>query len=516
MTAVGDTPESPRPRRGRWQASLSGLIVLVLVAAVATAVTRRARDVWGQRIVTGASAAGTAASRPAPVPIERTAGLLLEIAAIFLIMILARSILGLVRRLPADPSIGGNVRAWAIVWRALAIGFAVWFIINESEVLRIDLPLEMKRARAVTDWGGRYRVAQNLFPVCAIMAMIGLLLGAGAGRFLDEPLPPRRRPATFFAILAGLAGVLIMAAPGFDWIIAYLVLISIEVMTNAMYHRLVLGPSLAARLLGAGIHAGIAWLACVALAVVLDRDFERARRVEPWARTTRACFLRLGLLTTAVVLGLHVALVTIPAISGYLAEGFQRNLGGTEVGMILCGVGLFAAGMAARTLFPRPDEEKPVWLARVSAGIRWMILGLGVLWFLVNATGSPTLDPDTPRAIRWVYAVSDSITRMWGLLPDAFVAGLFSVFTVSNVLWIMLGLGVVLLLVELAIARSGSEVSPFDRLAIEPALVPRFLWLVIGLVVVCLAGLPILFVAGQSLLNLRFFGGDWWNGRWPR
>ena len=41
--AVPDTPESSRPQRGRWQASLSGLFVLVLVAAVAAAVTRGAR-----------------------------------------------------------------------------------------------------------------------------------------------------------------------------------------------------------------------------------------------------------------------------------------------------------------------------------------------------------------------------------------------------------------------------------------------------------------------------------------
>jgi len=515
MAIAGDSAGS-RARRGRWQASVGGLIVLVLVAGVVAAVTRGAREVWGQRIVTGDRAPGTAASRTQSVPIERTAGLVVEVAGIFLILILARSILGLLRRLPADRSIRGNVRAWAIAWRAMAIGFPVWFITKESQVLLIDLQFEIEHARSIVIGNGRYRAAQSLFPVCGVIAMVGLLLGAGAGSFLDEPAPLRRRPVTLFAILAGLTGVLIIAAPNSVAIVAYLVLISLEAVTNAMYHRPMAGPGLAARLLGAGIHAGVAWLACMALAVVLARDFERARRGEPWATIRRAWFLRLGLLATAAALGLHVALVTIPAINANLAEGFQGILGPTEVGMILSGVGLLAAGMAARTLFSRPAGEKPVWLARVSIGIRWTILGVGVLWFLVNATGSPTLDPDTPRVIRWVFAVSDSITRMWGLLPDAFVAGLFLVFTVSNVLWIMLGLGMVLLLFELAIGRAASDVAPFDRLAIEPALVRRFLWLVIGLVVVCLAALPTFFVAGQSLLNLRFFAADWWEFGWPR
>ena len=316
------------------------------------------------------------------------AGLVLEVAAIFLILILARSILGLVRSVPAARSNTERVRAWAILWRALAIGFAVWFINSESHVLRIDSALEIKLARATTDWGGRYRLAQGLFPVCAVMAMIGLLLGAGAGTFLDEPRPLGRRPVTLFVLVAALAGVLIMGAPQFDAIIVHLVLIALEALSNALYHRLIPGPGLAARLLGAGIHAGVAWLAGVALAIVLARDFEHARHGQPWAITRRAWFLRLGFLATAAALALHVALVTIPAINGYFAEGFLRILGRTEVGMILCGVGLFAAGAAARTLFPRQAGEKPVWLARASDAIRWLILGLGILWFLVNATGA--------------------------------------------------------------------------------------------------------------------------------
>jgi len=74
----------------------------------------------------------------------------------------------------------------------------------------------------------------------------------------------------------------------------------------------------------------------------------------------------------------------------------------------------------------------------------------------------------------------------------------------------------VLLLVELAIRPAAAVVAPFDRLAFEPATARRFIWLVSGLVVRCLAALPTLLVAGQSLVHLRFFAGDLWIRGWPR
>ena len=105
---------------------------------------------------------------------------------------------------------------------------------------------------------------------------------------------------------------------------------------------------------------------------------------------------------------------------------------------------------------------------------------------------------------------------MWDVFPDALVTDLFSVFTVTNVLWITLGLGMGLLLIELAIRPSTAGVAPFDKLATQPAIAWRFLWLVIGLVVVCLAAVPTLFVAGQALLHVRIFAGDLSANGWPR
>ncbi len=510
-------PEFPERRRGRWQMSLAGLISLVLAAGVTAAVVRSAREVWGERVARSVRPPSSGmAPTTVPVPIERTAGLVLEVAAVFLILILARSLFGLDRGLPAATAVHGNILGWARFWRALAIGFLFWFISQESFLLRFDLQTEREYAASIPALGEIYEVRQNLFPICALMAMIGLMLGAGAGSFLDQPQPPRRRLPSLFAVLASLAGVLIMAKWDYHTRIPYLILNALEAVTNAMQHRLVPGPSLSARLITAGIHAGVSCIACAALAVVLACDFDRARRGVPWGATRAAWFLRIGYLALAAALGLHVALVTIPGIHANLAEGFRSILGRTELGMIVCGFGLSAAGMAARSLFPRPAEERPIWLARVAAGIRWTILGIAILWFLINASSSAPPDPGMPRVVGLVYVISQWIARMWDVFSAAFVTDLFSVFTVNNVLWITLGLGMVMLLFELAIRPAAAGGAPFDKLATQPAIAWRFLWLVIGLVVVCVAALPTLFVAGQALLHARLFAGDLWANGWPR
>jgi hypothetical protein len=503
--------------RGRAQLSLAALIALVLAAGVAAAVVRGSREVWGTRIAAGASAPGNPlASSNGAVPIERTAGLVLEVAAVFLVLIFAGSIYGLLHGSARTVFGARHDRAWAILWRALGIGFLFWFISEESQLLRLDLQAEVQLGGMIAGWGPRYRAYQNLLPLCALLAMIGLLLGMGAGGFLDEPEPRRPRPAGFSAVLGAIAGVLVMAIPVFHGVIPYLVVIAIEAVHNAMHHRRVPGPSLSARLLEGGFQAGVSWIACVALAVVLARDFDRARRGIPWSTTRSGWHFRVGLLGIAAASGLSVGLYTVPAIHPELAEGLKQILSPAIVGMIVCGFGLFGAGMAARSVCPRQSGEKPHWMVRFSTIIRGIVLVLAVLWFLINAPGAPTLDPDIPRVFGLVNMVLSTISRMWGLFPDAFVAGLFSAFTLANVLWITIGLGLLLLLVELAIRPAGTVDAPFDRLVLDRAIAGRFAWLVAGLVVVALAALPTFFVAGMALLHLRMFGGTFWVYGWPR
>src|SRR5262245_12850030 len=104
-----------------------------------------------------------------------------------------------------------------------------------------------------------------LTPVCAVLAMIGLALGMGAGLALGRSDRRRRRPYWLFVPLAALVAVLFMGLPNAWWsLITQLILIALEAVNNAMPppHR---APpdGLSVRLLRAGIEAVPAALACL-------------------------------------------------------------------------------------------------------------------------------------------------------------------------------------------------------------------------------------------------------------
>ena len=149
----------------------------------------------------------------------------------------------------------------------------------------------------------------------------------------------------------------------------------------------------------------------------------------------------------------------------------------------------------------------------MSSGIRWTILGVGILCVMVNASGSPTFGGSTRGGIHILSLILTPIAQRLRLEPEEFVDDVTSVLAPTNVLWAVIGMGVILLLCELAIRPAASVVAPFDRLASEPAIAPRFIWLVTALVVVCLAALPTILVAGLTLVHLRLFAGaSWLNG----
>ena len=233
-----------------------------------------------------------------PVPIERTVGLLLEVTAVFLIVILVRELVGSVRRRQNLEPNQISARGWAIGWRVAAIAFLLLFIGCESSVLRIDFASE-----AVIRWpelGWDYRLRQGLVPICALLAMLGIALGMGAGTLLAGPSESRRRPYWLFVPLAGLVCLLIVAEH-YGTLIANLVLVAIEAVTNAMPHRLLRGPGLRDRLLRVRMDAAAAAAVCLALALAVSRDFECTRRNEPWATSRMGRFLRFLLLVTTAV-----------------------------------------------------------------------------------------------------------------------------------------------------------------------------------------------------------------------
>ena len=127
-----------------------------------------------------------------------------------------------------------------------------------------------------------------------------------------------------------------------------------------MTHAASPGPGLWARLLSAGIDAAVSAAACVSLALVLARDFDRLRRGRPWPESRFARGLRLGSLLSAAAAGLYIAMVTLPAIHRWIIQGFCDVLDGSDVVMILCGYGFLGAGMAARAIVGPPAGEAPL------------------------------------------------------------------------------------------------------------------------------------------------------------
>jgi hypothetical protein len=214
--------ELPSVRARRWQISLADLIVMVLAIGIAAGVVHESRETVGNRVVAGRPLAGGAmATASWRAPLERTAGVVFEVAAVFLIVILSRTIVNLFHAVRHGKELQPAAVAWKVAWRAAAIGFLLCYIADQSSVLRIDLERETQITAKRPAWGSNYRLRQSLLPVCGALAIAGLALGMESGAVFDEPLPRRRRPAWLFVPLAGLIGVLLVVESDYS-LIAYL------------------------------------------------------------------------------------------------------------------------------------------------------------------------------------------------------------------------------------------------------------------------------------------------------
>ena len=209
--SVPETESSAKRSRG-LQLSLGGLIVLVLAAGLAAGVARSARDVWGVRTVPRMpGSVGSLFWGNAQVPVERTAGIALEIVGVFLLVMLARAVTSLVRTVRPIGRVELRILRWGLAWRIVAACFLLWFISEESQVLRIDFAREAEIAEMVPGWDMNYRMRQQLLPVCGLFAVLGIVLGAGANFLFPRAARRGSRPYWLFVILAGLAAVLITA-----------------------------------------------------------------------------------------------------------------------------------------------------------------------------------------------------------------------------------------------------------------------------------------------------------------
>jgi hypothetical protein len=508
--ATATEVKRPGERSGSWQVSLADLIFMVLAAGLAAGIARGARHVWGTR--------PAPSNGLSPVPNERTAGLAMEIAAVWLAMILARGIIVLVRGEPSGGDAGRLRRVIPIAWRAAAIVLLLSLAMGQSGILRVN-PSAFDNRLSEVFGETRYHLREALLPICTILASIGLALGAGAGVVFARPNRQRPRPYWLFVPLAALASVLFLGNPDGWWgLISHLVLVALEAVSNAMPPPAArLSGSLSTRLLLAGIEAVPAAVACLGLAMVVARDFERARRAEPWATARGGWILRILLLVTAASAGTLAAFVAVPTVQPHWFDGFRKVLEPDVIAIILAGFGALSAGLAARTLVPASVGERPTWQRRLSATVPLVLPTILLLSALNHFPSAAQIEPNVPTGVGrfcdWVGRVN---AWLWSWVPDPVVAQLTGWLEPDRLAW-TLSMGLVaLLVVELSLSRAGrTHPVPFDAVAGAPGLPVRFLWLTGALTTVCVASLPILAVLGQAIIDIRFHIDRWMIEGWP-
>ncbi len=489
--------ERPVERLGRWQVSLADLSLLVLAAGLAAGVVRGAREIL-------------------VVP-ARASGVGVEVAAVFLALILVRSMLGLARRRPWGAGVTMAGRLASMAWRALAVVLLIHFVLMESDVLRIDLATRRSPTWWGRGWDEWYEVRERLVPTCAILAMFGMAVGMGAGVVLARPEPRRPRPYWLFVPLAALVAVLFLAVPGDYAIVPQFILVVLEFVNNAMPPPgQYTSASLSARMLRAGIEAVPAALAIVGLALIVARDFQRAGRSVAWATTRGGWVVRLLALAAAGAAGTGMVLVGIPTMSPRFLDGFRHVLDPEGMLIMLIGFGTFAAGLAARAVVPRPPCERSPWSRRLSN-----VLLLGMMVILVSSAlrclpSSQAIDTQLPPIFaRLLEGVEAAGVWFLGLFPYSLGDGILAWLSPERLLWILPMAGLALFLIELALRPPAFRTPPFDQVAGSPGRLVRFIWLTVALTVVCLAAVPTLIVLGQVILHIRLGISTWTVRGWP-
>ena len=397
--AAGIGEENSASASRRMQVRLADLIFVVLAVGLATSIARGAERLGDATVSLEGDDDGPARARRGSDARGRV-GVARDDPA--------RGMLALVRGRRGGADSSRRTILVKLGWRALAIGLLLSLAMRESWVLRVDPQSLNPRLASELGWPFWYDLREALIPVCTILAMIGIALGMGAGRFFTRPGPARRRPYWLFVPMAGLAAVLFMGLPNREWsTIPQLILLALTAVTNAM-HRPGLGleGSLSERLLRAGIEAVPAALACLWLALLVARDFERTRRAEPWATTIGGGVLRILSLVTALASGVAVAFVAIPTMHPWLFDGYRKLFDVEITAIVVCGFGSFAAGLAARTLVPATGERwsRPmVWLSRGGCvGVLMIVLLLTLDCLPASTQIDPRLPDDrSARSATW-------------------------------------------------------------------------------------------------------------------
>ncbi len=516
-TPLSDQSDRPGPR---WQISIRGLSALVLAMGLAAGVLRGSKDVWGEHLIQP-RVSQTGATYPAvltvPVPVERTIGAILEVAAVFLALLLVRDVAALARLRQAGGT-GESARfLFLIAWRLAAIAALWWFVSLESSVLQTTYDSGYELNERQLGWGPNYRARERLYPICGMLIMLGLAMGMGAGSLFAGRPERFRRPWWLFAPLAALVAILLAATPDMS-LIPYVVLIAMEAVLRAHLIEFASTPSLSARLLHAGIDVTIALTLLLSLALVVARDFERARRDEPWATSRRGRLARLLLLAVVAGSGARLAWVIVPRIQPWLAQGFGQVLEPSALRAIIAGFGLFASGLAARSLHREPAWEKPRWLTRLLACGRLAVLALLLFSVLSCLPSSGLLEPHVPAIITgYLDAIERGVSWLfWERLPDRLMSAVKSWLEPEHLIWALMVIGLALLLLELAVRPPRVGTAPFDGALASRDRALRISWLAAALVCLSVVALPSLFIAGQVIYHLQVNAADFARYGWLR
>jgi hypothetical protein len=236
----------------------------------------------------------------------------------------------------------------------------------------------------------------------------------------------------------------------------------------------------------------------------------------PWATTPGGWFVRLLSLAAAGAAGIGMALVAIPTMSPHWRDGFRGVLDPEAIVIMFIGFGTFAAGLAARTVVPRPAWEKPRWLRRLSNVLPLGLMGIVVSSALKCLPSSMAIDPALPPMFAELLdGIDQAGVWFWGMFPAPLADGVQAWLDPGRLFWILTMVGLALFRSELALRPPALRIPPFDLVGCSPGRLVRFAWLTLGLTVVCLAALPTLIVLGQVILHLRLGISTWTASGWP-
>jgi hypothetical protein len=486
----------------RFQASLLGLAVLVLGAAVYFTLVRGAHGFWLPR--------GVASKLPL-LDIDRVLALpLLALGTMLALVLLAEALRLLGWRRPAEGRTGA---LFAIAWRVLAVLLLGSIALRLSAVVTNDADAtSFSVLTPAEDWKAK------LGSLTLGIAVVGLLMAATPKTERRRPRPPERRrwvaPSVLFA---GLAGLLILTFYGL--LVPYLVLLALEAVSNAMmrpalsFDRLLEGHRVAPifvdaslwrpveeRLLTAGIEAGIGLILCLLTACWLGRDL-RASLSEREASRSWSGVLYRGLTAAASWgMGGYLLLLTLPRLHPMLAEGFSNLLHPAWTMTIAASFLALAAGLTARGV---AEPEGTVERVERIAKSRWrsllrlleltaiVVLGMVILAVIFPSWYAPIRLTDCLGKLSdaVTIATSGAIYFDPSITPEALVV-------LGGTAWI------IVLSVRLILAKRQSCEAPLDRIGRDPRLLGRFLGAWFALTGVMLTLFPALFLAGMAVFHL--------------